>query len=240
MSVHDMIPELYPQYFSRNDLQIIGKKAMCPRATAIEVPTETTKRDLLRLLPNIDEKKIHVIGRALSPDFGKRIYNTNITGCKYILYVGQRNAYKRFDWFVKHISPFMNRHADIHLICTGVDFNPYEQSLLSHYGILERSHTTFADEIEMPTLYRYAEFFVFSSEYEGFGLPVLESFKMGCIALLNNTDCFREITFNRGTFFTLKQNESDLSDVAEKVYGMSDDEKDEIKRVQYSILSNHS
>lgn len=241
MSVHDMIPELYLQYFNKDtDPQINGRKVLCPLATAIEVPTETTKRDLLRFLPDIDESKIHVISRSLDPDFGKQYYNKSIVPFKYILYVGQRWAYKRFDWFVKHITPFMQKHSDIHLICTGNGFNRQEQQLLTSYGIIDKTHTIFANDFELPTLYKYAELFIFPSEYEGFGLPILESYKMGGIALLNDTDCFREVTFNQGIFFNLKENESNLSDVAESIYNLSDAEKDEIRKKQYSIFSYYT
>ena len=86
---------------------------MVKYAAAIEVPTECTKRDLIRIL-GVNENKIHVVGRALSDNFGTRYYSKSIVDFDYILYVGQRNSYKRFDWFVKHIAPFLENHKDIH------------------------------------------------------------------------------------------------------------------------------
>lgn len=238
MSVHDMIPEIYDEYFSRDDLQIVGKKEMVKHAAAIEVQTECTKKDLIRIL-GVDESKIHVVGRALNPEFGRIVYSKSIVDYDYILYVGQRNAYKRFDWFIKHITPFLENHKDIHIICTGNRFTDSEIEMFKKYGIHGRVHTIFADNLTMATLYRYAKFFVFSSEYEGFGLPVLESYKMGCIALLNNIAVFREITDNQGTFFNMNENESNLSEVAEKVYGMSDEERNSVLNIQYAILEKH-
>lgn len=238
MSVHDMIPEIYEEYFKRDDLQILGKRKLVKYASAIEVPSQTTKRDLMRIL-GVDERKIHVVGRALSPEFGRRIYSKSIVDYDYILYVGQRNAYKRFDWFIKHITPFLENHKDMHIICTGNRFTDSEIEMFKKYGIDGRVHAIFADDITMATLYRYAKFFVFSSEYEGFGLPVLESYKMGCIALLNNISVFREITDNQGTFFNMNENESNLSEVAEKVYGMSDEERNSVLNIQYAILEKY-
>lgn len=239
MSVHDMIPEIYKEYFERTDLQIVGKKEMVKYASAIEVPSECTKKDLIRIL-GVDENKIHVVGRALNPSFGEKYYDTNILGFDYILYVGQRNAYKRFDWFVKHITPFLEKHQEIHLVCTGNKLSKKEISLLNKYGIYDRTHTMFVNDVAMASLYKYAKFFVFPSEYEGFGLPILESYKMGCIALLNDTEVFREVTDNTGTFFNLSENESNLSEVAEKIYTLTDDEKNSILKAQNSILEKHS
>lgn len=239
MSVHDMIPELYPQFFSKNDMQIIGKREMVKYAAAIEVPTETTKKDLIKIL-GVDPSKIYVIGRGIDEDFGKLIYFKNIVDYKYILYVGQRNAYKRFDWFIKHSSEFFAKHNNIKLLCAGNDFTDNEKILLGKYGMLDKSITIKPNDIELATLYANAEFFVYTSEYEGFGLPVLESYKMGCIALLNDNECFKEVTFGKGTFFSMGEMDSNVCEMMEKIISMNEDEKKEILETQYQILSNYS
>lgn len=239
MSVHDMIPELYPQYFKQNDLQIVGKREMVKYASAIEVPTETTKRDLIKIL-NVEPSKIHVIGRGINDDFGKLVYYKNIVGYKYVLYVGQRNAYKRFDWFIKYSSEFFNKHTDIKLLCTGNDFTSSEKMLLEKYNMLDKTVSMKVDDIELATLYANAEFFVYTSEYEGFGLPILESYKMNCIALLNSNDCFKEVTLGKGTFFNLKENESDICEVMEKTISLTKGRREKIIKTQNEILSHYS
>ena len=240
MSVHDMIPELYPDLFDKNDIQIVNKKEMVKYAKAIEVNTECTKRDLMKIL-NVDENKIHVIGRALNPNFGNKYYDKNIFDFDYILYVGTRFGYKRFDWFVKHISKFMHNHKNIHLVCTGSNFNENEIQLLKKHKIYKRTHSIFAkDDVVMATLYKYAKFFIFPSEYEGFGMPILESYRMGCIALLNENDCFKEVTLNKGTFFNLSEKKSNLSEIAEKIYSLNENKKNKIIQTQYEILDNYS
>jgi len=239
MSVHDMIPELYPQYFKQNDLQIVGKREMVKYASAIEVPTETTKRDLIKIL-NVEPSKIHVIGRGINDDFGKLVYYKNIVDYKYVLYVGQRNAYKRFDWFIKYSSEFFNKHTDIKLLCTGNDFTSSEKMLLEKYNMLDKTVSMKVDDIELATLYANAEFFVYTSEYEGFGLPILESYKMNCIALLNSNDCFKEVTLGKGTFFNLKENESDICKVMEKTISLTKGRREKIIKTQNEILSHYS
>jgi hypothetical protein len=110
--------------------------------------------------------------------------------------------------------------------------------MIAEHNLWGRVRTIFADDVTMASLYKHAKFFVFSSEYEGFGLPVLESYKMGCIALLNDIEVFREITDGQGTFFNLKENESNLSEVAEKVVSLTNEEKNAILEKQYKILSS--
>ena len=89
-------------------------------------------------------------------------------------------------------------------------------------------------------MYKFAEMFVFPSEYEGFGIPVLESYKMNCPTILNSNDCFREITFNNGTFFEMNENDSNLSEVMERTLFLSKEEKEQMLSIQKDILSHHS
>lgn len=240
MSIHDMIPELYPQFFSRNDMQIVGKKIMAQEAAAIEVPTETTKKDVIRLL-GVDEKKIFVIGRGYDETLGNNITNDKIFDFKYILYVGQRNAYKRFDWFVKYLSEFLNEHTDIKLVCTGREFDQRELQLFNEYNIANNVIHIYANDNDLARLYRDAMCFVYSSEYEGFGIPILEAYKMNCIALLNeNDECFREVTDNKGAFFDLSENYSNLNEVLNKILNLSKEERKSILEIQKEILSKYS
>ena len=239
MSVHDMIPELYPQFFRWNDLQITGKRQMVKYASAIEVPTETTKRDLIRIL-GVEENKIHVIGRGIQDPFGETTLENNVADHNYVLYVGQRAAYKRFDWFIKHASPFFKKYPEIRLICTGNNFTTSELTLLRKYGMETKSTARRVNDTELATLYKNALLFVYTSEYEGFGLPVLESYKMNCVTLLNNNDCFNEVTKGKGIFFNLNENDSDITEIMEKHIHLNDEEKQTIINTQRQILSNYS
>lgn len=239
MSVHDMIPELYPQFFKKNDPQILGKREMVKYASAIEVPTETTKNDLIRIL-NVNPSKIHVVGRGIDKDFGSKVLDKSIIDGKYVLYVGQRNAYKRFDWFIKHSASFFKKHPRIKLVCTGNDFNTKEQELLKEYKMDKKAIVIKPDDVELATLYKNALFFVYTSEYEGFGIPILEAYKMGCIALLNNNKCFNEVTFGNGTFFDLKEDESNIADIMEETLKLTPKEKEAVLKTQYEIFFNYS
>jgi len=51
--------------------------------------------------------------------------------------------------------------------------------------------------------------FIFPSEYEGFGIPVLESMACGCPVVLANHSSFPEVAGDAGVYFELN-NEVDL------------------------------
>lgn len=236
MSVHDMIPEMYNIDYD----QINGKRELVKYASSIEVPTECTKKDLVRIL-DVPEEKIHVVGRSISSDFGKDCSDAHVE-YEYILFVGNRWGYKNFNNFITYITPFMLRHKDIHIVCTGGEFQPHEKSLISRYGLTDRVHSCFVDDNTLAGLYKKALFFVFPSTNEGFGVPILESATMGCLTLLNNTDCFREIAGDKGIYFDLPLNctKSNLSDIAEDVYSMTSDEKKNEIFKQQDVLKKYS
>ena len=54
--------------------------------------------------------------------------------------------------------------------------------------------TGYLSEKELPLFYSHADFFVFDSLYEGFGLPVLEAMQCGCPVIASNTSSLPEIT----------------------------------------------
>lgn len=69
------------------------------------------------------------------------------------------------------------------------DFNKYIDKILT-IGYV-------ADE-DLPSLYSGAEWFTFTSKYEGFGLPVLEAMACGCPVITSNTSSLPEVIGNVG------------------------------------------
>ena len=66
-------------------------------------------------------------------------------------------------------------------------------------------------------MYHHAFCFVFPSEFEGFGLPILEAYKNDCPTLLNDIPVFREVAGDAGMFFDITDGTS-LNDRLESLY----------------------
>ena len=47
----------------------------------------------------------------------------------------------------------------------------------------------YIDDVDLPALYSRAEWFVYTSQYEGFGLPPLEAMSCGCPVITSNNYC---------------------------------------------------
>lgn len=221
ITVHDMIPELFPEYFDRDNSQIINKKILCPLAAHIHVPSENTKRDLIQIL-NIDSSKITVI-----PHGAPMLQDQNWTPLfdfPYLLYVGDRFGYKNFVPFLSQCANVI-KDFSIKLVCTGKPFNQEEQVLINDLGISEKVVHFFAQENQFPSLYHNAVAFVYPSLYEGFGIPILEAYAQQCPVMLNETSCFPEIAGDAAIYFNLKDGKSDFYEKFEYLYKLSNEER---------------
>jgi len=238
LTIHDMIPERYPQYFGKDDFQIVMKKKLAPLASAIIAVSENTKKDIIRIL-NIPEEKIHVIyhGSSFPIAHEKRIY-----AFPYILFVGERGYYKNFIPFVEYLRPILQHHKDIQVVCTGRPFEQKEKDMLREYGVEDRFyHRCVMSDDEMYSLYHNAICFIYPSEYEGFGIPILEAYHAECPVLLNDASCFPEIAGDAAIYFKIDKDSSDLADKVEQLLSLSleerrsliDSQKDRLKRYSW-------
>lgn len=226
LTVHDLMPELFGWY--KGDPQIANKPELCEKAAAIVAVSENTKKDLCRMY-NIPENKVHVVYHGCpEPD------NTNNTGRlisePYFLYVGRRDGYKNWRQTVVDFSVFNRTHPEVKLVCTGTNFSTDEKKFLHELQVANSVEHFFATDSQLANLYSYAIAFIFPSLYEGFGMPILESFAFECPTLLNDKSCFPEIGGNAALFFDSQDGESNLAELMEEVYSMTDDEIKELNK----------
>lgn len=224
LTVHDMMPELFPQYYSRDDSQIIQKKLLCPLATHIHVPSNRTKEDLVNIL-NISPEKITVIPHGYRQAYSSMDVSSIKNEKPYILYVGTRNAYKNFVPFVHVCSDIIKDYPEIQVVCTGPAFTDNEKRLFSELKIDKNFIHLYVTERELCSLYQHAVAFIYPSLYEGFGMPILEAFANNCPVLLNNASCFPEVAGDAAVYFDLNDEKSDLYDKIIYVYTLSEEER---------------
>jgi glycosyltransferase involved in cell wall biosynthesis len=195
-TVHDMIRE---KYFNEKSPV---KQAFAQRADKIIAVSETTKNDIVEIF-GIEKQKIEVVyhGSSFHPETTLR----RPAGLpqNYILQVGERGGYKNFDMALRAIVPLLDKHADLYMVCAGRrPFSKSEQSLLKSLNIDKKVfiHTQ-VDDNTLASLYSHAAVFIFPSLYEGFGIPILESWTCGAPVVLSNNSCFREIAGDAALYF---------------------------------------
>lgn len=200
ITVHDMIHELYPEMLS--DLQLSVRKARLIKSAAhIIAVSENTKKDIMEIL-DVPDSRISVIYHANALERVNSIHMENHG--KYLLYVGGRANYKNFMFFASAIQPILENSQNLSVICTGRGFNTEETKYLKSLGIYNRFISISTDDKELAILYSEAIALVFPSYYEGFGIPILEAFEMGCPVLLSNIGSFKEVARDAAIYFDPK------------------------------------
>ena len=216
LDVHDMIHELFPDYFSANDQTKVWKKQLIEHTGAIIAVSEHTKRDIIKLgNPDIDPNRIYVIYRGCpfehlnEPTQINTFSNLPVFGKSYLLFVGERSSYKNFNFFIKSLAGMLCKYEELHVVCAGsFPFTFQEKTVLEKLNVLHKVHHIKINDISMKILYKNAQAFVFPSLYEGFGLPILEAFSCGCPAILSNSSSLPEVGGDAAIYFDPVDEES--------------------------------
>jgi len=207
VTVLDMIPERYPQYFDTVTLYgklvtkrwIEGKRVLCNRADTILAISQKTKDDVVAMY-GIDPARVTVthLACSISGDGAK----PSGFPARYVLFVGTRNTYKNFALFVEAAAVVLREDPSLHVACVGGGaFTPDEHALLEREHIADRVSQHSVADRDLAGAYGRAEAFVFPSLYEGFGIPILEAFACGCPTLVANASCFPEIAGDAALYF---------------------------------------
>ena len=235
LTIHDMIPELYPQYYGQDNIQIVMKRKLAPLAKAIIAVSENTKQDIIRIL-GIPAEKIHVIYHGCSLPIVKE--TSSPFPFPYILYVGARWTYKNFIPFAKSMAPILRKYKNLHVVCTSSDFDNEEKALFEGLGIADRFvHQWIGNDSDLFALYRHATCFVYPSEYEGFGIPILEAYQADCPVILSRRSCFPEIAGDAAIYFDMDARQDNLSGIMATFMEMNRDERECLLEKQRQRLS---
>jgi len=202
LTVYDMIHEIYPESFAKDDTVSMFKKMAVGRASHIICISEQTKNDLINIF-NVEECKITVIylGFNISnvPKNDLSVHNKQ----PYLLYVGLRSGYKNFEKFITGFASSANLMREFSIICFGGGpFNAYEKELLARNGLSEHKVLQHSgNDQDLANLYQNASALVYPSLYEGFGLPPLEAMAYSCPVICSNTSSIPEVVGNAAKLF---------------------------------------
>ncbi|MBD0726563.1 glycosyl transferase family 1 [Flavobacterium sp. L1I52] len=219
LTVYDMIYELFPDFFTEQkevvSTIVKNKQILIEKASRIIAVSENTKRDILKVYPNINETKIDVVyhGCSIKISESKTVFLPD----KYILYVGTRNNYKNFYFMLDAIKDLLYSNKDLKLLCAGGGkFTEEERNYIKNMQLEPQIMQQDFKEKELGLFYKKAICFVFPSLYEGFGIPVLEAMSCGCPVVLSSHSSFPEVAGEAGVYFEM----NDADDLKKKVQSL--------------------
>lgn len=229
-TVHDLTPFLYPQWHHpkvitahKNKMRLASKK--CFKFICV---SQNTKNDLLKIFPKIDPKKIEIIYEAAEEKYGKFLklskdiqqkkketikkqYGLD----KFILAQGTREPRKNLKKLIDAFIVFkkLNPNCHVELAITGKygwgeDVDGAKNPSVKILG--------FIPEKDMVALHASAICLVYPSLYEGFGLPLVKSLKVGTPIITSNVSSMPEVA-DKSAIFVNPNSTPDLTKAITKI-----------------------
>lgn len=205
VTFHDMSLQLMPEYHTLKKRWMTASlmPEVARRARLIITPSESARRDVSRVLGTPPEK-IRVIPHAADPLFRPvtdeasfaRVGERYGLRRPYLLYVGTLEPRKNVARALAAFASLRTRYPEHSFYLVGDLGWQYQEVLdsVERLGLQDRvKRLGYVDEHDLPTLYSYAELFVYPSLYEGFGFPVLEAMACGAPVLTSNSSSLAEI-----------------------------------------------
>jgi len=185
-TVHDMVFELFPQFYSGPNFDLFRqrKHLSVQRADAVICVSNTTRQDVLQFY-ELDGEKVYVVPNACSNVFGRldstKLSRTSRIKQPFLLYIGNRARYKNFDVLARAYSLWPRRKDVALVLVGGRPISESEQQLMEELAIAKQVKLLRdIDDETLCCLYNRALAFVHPSIHEGFGIPLLEAMACGC------------------------------------------------------------
>jgi len=208
--------DLTHEKFNENSTIRNLKKKNFTEAKKIICPSYKVKKDLMNYY-DIDSNKIAVT--YFSSDYQIEEEKKKILQ-DYILYVGSRSDYKNFEKFVEAFSKSKRLKRDFKiLIFGGEKHNICGLNVLEKYKInLNRFKFVSGSNEDLKFYYKNVRLFIYPSLYEGFGIPLIESMRMGCPIISSNGGALEEIGGNGLVYFDPLSAEDIKNKIEDNIY----------------------
>lgn len=195
ITVHDLMYRFVPNFFSPNNtinrIKIIYFDFIVSfsikNADKVISVSNSTKQDLLKFL-NIDSDVINEAPIKILRSNDEILKRNNLLGIKYFFYCGNNRKHKNLNFLIN----VFNKNTALPLLVLAGNGHKSCQNVLSVGRVTDE---------ELRSLYENSLGFIFPSEYEGFGLPVLESLFLKTPVILSKIPAFLEFKKDKNTYF---------------------------------------
>lgn len=230
-TIHDLTWKLYPEYHTKEVIEAhtIKLEKTIKYGDEIIVDSENTKNDLLKLYPQVDKNKVHVIypgveerykdkskvppktagkqkskvdeekSKIIFEKYLKNNIRSTFYVSRYILYVGAIEPRKNLDIAIKLYHQLLTTNyllLDTKFFIIGRAGWKNEKifSLVKDLHLEDKViFLGYVEDDDLPVFYQNALATIYLSEYEGFGLPPLESAYCETPVLLYKNSSLKEL-----------------------------------------------
>lgn len=201
VTIHDLIFLRFPEFYTFIDRFIYRFKFRyaCKNASRVIAVSEQTKKDIINYF-NISPDKINVVYQGCNAVFKVRVSDEAKEKArkkytlphKYLLQVGTIEERKNLLLTVKSLIAIPK---DIKLVVIGkeTDYADDVKEYIREKGLSNR--VVFLKNVplhDLPAIYQQAKIFIYPSEFEGFGIPIIEALYSGVPVIAATGSCLEE------------------------------------------------
>ena len=236
--LHDIIyqvhPEMYnwPSFLDRILLKEFSKIS-AKKAEIIITPSEFSKKEVIKHY-GVDSKKVINIPWGVDNDFRKinnqkeldKIKEKYKIKDKFIFYIGSIFNRRHLSEVIKAFKNVSNKLSNYQFLIVGENFANISKQEFNHKKIIYKEYLSGRDLVK---LYNAADLTIYLSDYEGFGLPPLESIACGTPVITSRKTSIPEVVGEAGIYI---KNNSDINEISEAIYkGLTD------KKLRQELIS---
>ena len=181
--------------------------------------SQFTKDEIINIL-HTDPKKIEVIYCAASEEYRRiedqreRMRVSDLYNLRepYLLFVGNFNPRKNLERIIGAFDLLKKKYGLKHkLVIVGEKGWKFDQDkvLREISSCRDVVFINYVENKDLAVIYSMAELFVFTTLYEGFGIPMIESQQCGTPVLASDNSCFEEVA-GKGAYYVNPYSESDI------------------------------
>jgi glycosyltransferase involved in cell wall biosynthesis len=222
VTIHDLIYKTYPNDFKFFDRKIYDFKFRyaCENADKIIAVSKSTKADIIKFY-NIPEDKIDVVYQSCQPNFKIKLSADETDNIikkynlpdEFLLYVGSVIERKNLLNIVKAVNLIKDTvKIPMVVVGSGKDYLRKVKKYVSDNNL--ESRVIFTSEIsffDLPAIYQKASLFIYPSQYEGFGIPLIESLWSKTPVITSNISSLPEAA-GGGAFYCNPEDEKTIAD----------------------------
>lgn len=220
--LHDLMPKIYPDYYQN----LIDENAYMKGISQLKgiwANSKSTQKDYLKYY-DVDECKLNIVPCCIPDDYGTQIISQSTKMKKKdfcFYYIGDMRKNKNLAVAIKSFAAFVNREMkkDCYFVIAGKKGKEYEEL----YKLVQQLHCEeqirfvgYISDLEKANLIANADCLLFISEYEGFGIPVIEAMACGVPVITSDCSSLKEI----GSGAALLVNPSNEKEVQEAIKTM--------------------
>lgn len=228
--VHDLMSVIYPEYYDASQKKFQDEfLKRIKYADYLVATSKTTKSDIIKYC-NITANKIKVLYNGIDDSFfedkGVEPIDSDIDFAKkYLCYIGDMRGHKNLMNAIKGFEKYtFSAKEEVYFYIAGNQNYEYPKLLkyVKEHGLKEKVlFLGYISDNEKKVLYKKAWALLFVSEYEGFGIPIIEAMASKTAVITSNVSSMKEIAEG----YAILAEPTSVQSICEAIAQLEDEEK---------------